>query len=173
MAAVLPAALAGHGFAYAIAGRSADDARHAWMAPAMECSLALLLALVLLAAGNALLRVRALRHTAEERSFSALWPRLAASQIALFLLIESLEGAHVGARGILIQVLVAIFAAWMLTLFARLLGRLRCYGERAGRYLERLHETPFAFVPRLATPPAYALAVRAGTARFQRPPPHR
>jgi hypothetical protein len=163
IAAVLPATLAGHALAYALAGQSAADARHAWLAPALELSIALFLA----AAAMLFLRL-----SAAEQSVWALFPRLAFAQAALFSAIELGEGNHVSLSGVLMQIAVALLAACALSLIARLLHRCRTAAEDTGRYLERLRERPLAFVPRRPVFRAYALAVHAGSARFQRPPPH-
>jgi hypothetical protein len=140
------------------------------MAPALECSLALLFAICSTLLGSALLRAGVLMHTAAERSWIALWPRLAVLQLALFALMEHAEGTHAGILGCLVQLLTAFAAAYVLCLFARLLARCR-QGADASRYLERALRAVTSFVSRRPAPIAYALAVRAGTSRFQRPPP--
>lgn len=171
LAAVLPATLAGHGLAYALTGRSAAGAEHSWMAPALEISLALLAAICAALIGGTLCRAGILKRTRAERSLIALWPRLAASQLLLFALIERAEGTSAGISGSLVQILVALAAAWLLCLFARVLARCRARSQEAGAYLERMFSARFSFVSRRPAAPAYALAVRAGRARFQRPPP--
>lgn len=171
LAAVLPATLAGHGLAYAITGRSAAGAEHAWMAPAMEISLALLFAICTALIGGTLCRAGILKRTRAERSLIVLWPRLAVAQLLLFTLIERTEGARAGFTGSLVQILVAFLAAWLLCLFARVLARCRARSREAGAYLERMLCASTSFVSRRPAPMAYALAVRAGRARFQRPPP--
>ena len=170
-AAVVPATLVGHGLAYAISGQSAADGRHAWMLPALECSLALLLALSFLCAGQALLKAHIFVHTSVEKSCLALWPRLALAQIVLFSAIERAEGGHAGLMGVLAQVFVALLVAYVLSLFARLLGSCARSAEHASRYLARLLQSVTSFVSRRPAPIAYALAIHAGTSRFQRPPP--
>ncbi len=173
LAAVVPATLAGHGLAYALSGRSAADGRHAWMAPALECSLALLVALALLCAAESLCRSNIFTHTAAERSCAELWPRLAVAQIALFAAIEHAEGAHAIWFGIVVQIVVALACAYVLSLFARLLAACARSAHGASRYLERLQQTVSSYISRRPSPIAYALAVHAGTSRFQRPPPTR
>ena len=171
LAAVVPATLAGHGLAYALTGRSAADGHHAWMLPALECSLALLAAVCLICARESLLKARILMHTAAERSGIALWPRLALSQIVLFSVMERAEGGHAGALGVLMQMIVALFVAYVLSLFARLLIACAQSAHLASRYLQRLLQSVSSCVSRRPAPIAYALAVHAGTSRFQRPPP--
>ncbi|MGZ3506567.1 MAG: hypothetical protein ACXWNK_15520 [Vulcanimicrobiaceae bacterium] len=171
LAAVVPAALAGHALAYALSGRSAADPQHAWVTPALECSLAFLVALCLLLVGGSLVKAGILMHTAAERSCAALWPRFALCQLAIFCAMERAEGARVGLLGVAVQALIALCAAYLLSLFARLL--LRCIegAHAASRYLERLFSSVTSFVSRRPAPIAYALAIHAGTSRFQRPPP--
>lgn len=170
LAAVTPAALAGHGLAYALSGRSVADGHHAWMAAAVECSLACLIALGGALLGSALLRSGILMHTPAERSWIALWPRLAVLQLALFAGMERAEGSHAGLFGCLVQVLTALAAAYVLYLFGQLLARCG-EADPIGRYFARARGTVTSFVSRRPPASAYALAVRAGTSRFQRPPP--
>lgn len=171
IAAVVPATLVGHGLAYALAGRSGADAHHAWVAPALECSLAVMAALCCALLAGALLKAGVLIHTAAERSTIELWPRLAIAQLVMFSVMERLEGAHAGVLGLLVQVLVALYAAYVLSLFSRLLVRCIAQANAASAYLERLLDGAAQFVSRRSPCIAHELAVRAGTARFQRPPP--
>ena len=171
LAAVVPTTLAGHGFAYALAGQSAADGRHAWLLPTLECSLALLIAVSLVRTHESLLKARVLIHTPAERSVAALWCRLAFSQIALFGVIEQLEGSHISLTGILVQLCLAAVIACVLAAFARLMIECARGARLAGVYLLRLLQGANSFVSSRPAPIAYALAVRAGTARFQRPPP--
>lgn len=172
LAAVVPATLAGHGLAYAFAGRSAGDGHHAWMAPALECSLAILAAVVLMAIGSSLLKAGILMHTPAEQSYAALWPRLAFSQIVVFDVVENAEGAHVSIPGIVVQIAVALLVAYLLCRFACLLVRCAQNADEASRYLQRLLNAITSYVFRQPAPFARALAVHAGVSRFQRPPPH-
>lgn len=171
IAAVVPATLVGHGLAYALAGRSGADAHHAWVAPALECSLAVMAALCFALLGGALLRAGVLVHTAAERSTIELWPRLAVVQLVMFSVMERLEGGHAGVAGSLVQVLVALYVAYVLSLFSRLLVRCIAQAHAASAYLDRLLDGAALFVSRRPLCVAHELAVRAGTARFQRPPP--
>lgn len=171
LAALVPATLVGHGLAYAITGRSIADTHHAWLAPVMECSLAALFAICTLLLGSTLIRAGVLVHTNVERSWVALWPRLAVLQLALFMAMERAEGTHAGVVGCLVQLLVAFAVAYTLALFARILLHCSKAVEAASRYLERALHPIVSFVSRRPSPVAYALAVHAGASRFQRPPP--
>jgi hypothetical protein len=141
------------------------------MAPALEVSIALLLAACTALTVEALLRAGVFAHTAAERSWLALWPRLSVAQLALFATIEHLEGANAGVVGCLIQVLVALVTAYMLYAFAHLLVQCARSTQAVCRYLERMLRTVTSFVSRRPAFVAYALAVHAGPSRFQRPPP--
>lgn len=172
IAAAVPATLAGHGLAYAVAGRSVNDAHHAWVAPTLECSLALLVALGFALVGGALLKAGIIAHTAAERSTIELWPRLGAAQLLMFTLMERAEGTHAAITGCAIQLAVALAVAYLLSLFSRLLVRCIQGAREACEYLERLHAVvSAAFIVRQPQCAAHALAVRAGSARFKRPPP--
>lgn len=171
IAAVVPATLVGHGLAYALAGRSGADGHHAWVAPALECSLAVLAALCCALLAGALLKAGVLAHTAAERSTIELWPRLAIVQLVMFSVMERLEGGHAEILGSLVQVLVALCVAYVLSLFSRLLVRCIAKAHAASHYLQRLLDGGTRFVSRRPSCVAHELAVRAGTARFQRPPP--
>lgn len=174
IAAVVPATLVGHGLAYAIGGRSAAGAQHAWVAPALECSLAVLAAMCCALMADALLKAGILAHTAAERSTMELWPRLALAQLAMFAAMERLEGTQAGVAGCVVQIAVALCVAYVLSLFSRLLVRCIAGAQAASRFLERLTQSPAA-LPVAAYPQcvAHALAVRAGSSRFKRPPPDR
>lgn len=174
IAAVVPAMLAGHGLAYAITGRSSNDPHHAWLAPAVECSIAVLAAVCCALISDALVKAGIMVHTTAERSVLKLWPRLAIAQLLLFTLVEQAEGGHAGITGCVVQIAVALAVAFVLSLFARLLVRCIAGAQAACEYLERLAGVSRAvFVVRESQCTAYALAVRAGNARFQRPPPIR
>lgn len=171
LAAVVPTTLAAHGLAYILSGRSTAGAEHAWVMPAMECSVAFLVALCTAATASALLRAGVFMHTAAEHSTIALWGRLAVSQIAIFALMEQAEGSHAGLFGCAVQVLAALCVAFLLALFSRMLARcVRC-ARSFSRYIERISRIGSTFVPRRPRSIAYALFVCAGSARFQRPPP--
>ena len=171
LAAAVPAALAGHGLTYALMGRTTADGHHAWVGAALEYSLVLLLSLCSAALGSTLLRAGVLIHTSAERSWVSLWPRLAFVQMALFAGMERAEGTHVGVLGCAIQILTALVAAYLLYLFGRLLVRCRISGEALSGYLKREYPALTSFISRRPGAIAHPLAVRAGTARFQRPPP--
>jgi hypothetical protein len=171
IAAVVPATIAGHALAYAISGQSATDARHAWLQPTLEISIALLIAACALLFGQTLLRAGILVHTSTERSALALWPRLAWTQLVLYTAIEFAEGARPGVSGWTVQVLTALAAALVLALFVRLLARCAAGTQAASRYLQRLLEGVAPIFSRRQSPAVFALSVCAGTSRFQRPPP--
>jgi hypothetical protein len=155
-----------------MAGRSTADGHHTWLAPVLECSLALLATLCLLIAGGALLKSGIFAQTRIEQSCAALWPRLAFTQIGLFAIIEHAEGTHVTIIGVLVQIAVALLAAYVLSLFVGLLARCALGTEAAAAYLQRLLGDCARYVSHDAATPAFALAVRAGASRFQRPPPN-
>jgi hypothetical protein len=168
----MPATLVAHGLAYAIAGRSGADPQHAWVAPALECSVAVLAALCCALVADALVKAGVLIHTAAERSTLELWPRLALAQLVMFSAMERLEGTSAGVAGCVIQIAVALCVACVLSLFSRLLVRCIVHAEAAWQYLQRLTSSPRAlFVCYRPLCIASVLAVRAGSARFQRPPP--
>lgn len=171
LAAVVPATLAGHGLAYALSGRSVADGHHAWMAPVLEVSLGLFTAACMVLTVDALVRAGVFAHTAAERSWLALWPRLSIAQLALFATIEQLEGTHAGVFGCAVQIFVALITAYVLYAFARLLVRCAHSSEAASRFLQRILQSVTSFVSRRPTAISYALAVHAGRSRFQRPPP--
>jgi energy-converting hydrogenase Eha subunit A len=173
LAAVLPATLIGHGIAYAVAGRSASDAAHAWVMPALDCSLALLLALCCSLIVGALLKAGVLAHTATERSALQLWPRLAIAQLAVFVTMEQVDGSGATLLGCFVQLLAALCVAYVLAVFVRLLDRCAAGSRAAFRYFERQVKTAAVFVSREPQCVAVQLAVSAGAARFQRPPPVR
>ena len=144
---------------------------HAWILPLLEASVAVLFAEAGLLLGGAMLRDGVLVHSRAERSFGLLWPRLALLQCALFAMVETLEGAPVTLLGIAAQIAVALAAAALLVLFARLLTRCARAALAASRYLQRLRARAEGFAVRADFSPSFALATCAGSARFQRPPP--
>lgn len=168
---VVPATLAGHALAYALTGRSAADGHHAWMQPAWECSLALLATICMVMVGGTLLRAGLLVRTNAERSFWALWPRLALAQLVFFSIVERAEGTHAGLTGCIAQLFTAAIAALLLASFARMLLRCERCASDASRYLERLLNAPASMFLGRAEPALCALSVRAGRALFSRPPP--
>lgn len=172
-AAVIPSMLVGHAAAYALAGRTVTDARHGWLAPTLECSLAVLLGVCTLLLASTLLRWGIFKRTKAERSLLELWPRLALAQLVLFGAIENWEGAHVTLLGIAAQLVTALCAAYLLSLFSRLIVRCIAGADRASRYLERLLTETVAFAGSEPAPRSFALLACAGHSRFQRPPPLR
>ncbi len=89
-AAVIPSMVAGHVAGYALSGVSMADSRHGWLTPAIEVSAAALIGLAALILASTLLRAGILRRSTIERSVVALAPRLAASQLVLFVAAETL-----------------------------------------------------------------------------------
>jgi hypothetical protein len=148
------------------------DGHHLWLVPAFECSLAVLATLCLLLTGDALLKAGVFAHTRIEQSCTALWPRLAIAQAALFSIAEYAEGTHVTLTGILVQIAVALAAAYVLSLFMGLLSKCALGAKVASAYLQRLQHDCTRYISQDAATPAFALAVRAGASRFQRPPPN-
>jgi hypothetical protein len=170
-AAVVPATLAGHGIAYALAGRSLADGHHAWIAPGLEISVAVLLAVCTTMLGGALMRLHLLVHSGIERSLLALLPRLCVAQLTIFVLMERAEGTHASALACVVQLAVALCAAYLLSLFARLVADCIAGAEEAGRYLARLYAPCASFAFRQPQWCTNSLAVRVGSYRLKRPPP--
>jgi len=148
------------------------DGHHAWFAPTFEISVAVLIALCLALAGSALMRARVMARVGVERSLMALWPRLAVAQLVLFAGMERAEGTHATLLGYAVQIVIALGAAFVLSLFARLLARCIDSASEAGRYLERLFAETSSFIPRRSVWCPGTLAVQIGSHRFVRPPPH-
>ena len=170
-AAVVPSMAAGHVAGYALSGLSAADSSHGWLSPALEVCAAALIGLSALIVASTLLRTGIFRRSQLESSLVALAPRLAASQIVLFVAAERFEGRSITPAGIATQLLSALIAAYVLSLFGKLVERCIASADESGRYLERLAAGAAAFAlidpaPRIAT-----LFASAGTSRFQRPPP--
>lgn len=167
--AAVPAAIAGHMVAYALTGRVQNDAHHAYLVPALQYS-------AFLCAGLGVVRLYlalgAQRMPSRLLRLDELWLRLCVAQILLYIAVESLEGFSVSALAIFAQVAVAFLAALALAGFSRLVSRCEQVAIEGSRYLARSAVTalPIFFNDRS---PAYALRIAAGTARFQRPPPHR
>ena len=144
---------------------------HAWIVPASEVSVAVLLALAFTLIGEHLLRARVLAHTLAERSAMALWPRLTVAQVMLFAAVERAEGTTPSPLGYAAQLTVALFAAVLLAAFARVLAKCARKSEEASRYLQRLFTCACRFVRYEPPMLAYALAGRRTARRFARPPP--
>jgi hypothetical protein len=171
IAAVVPSMAAGHVAGYALAGISAADGRHGWLSPAVEIGAAALIGLSALIVAGSLLRAGIFRRSQIESSVMALAPRLAASQLVLFVLAETVEGRSVSPAGIATQIFSALLAAYVLSLFGKLVERCIAGADEAGRYLERLAAATVAFALIDPAPRAVALLASTGTSRFQRPPP--
>ena len=170
-AAVVPSMLLGHAAGYLLLGRPLTDARHGWFAFALENSTATLIAFCAILFAAALVHAGLFKQTRIEQSLTELWPRLAVAQIALFAAAESAEGLHLTFTGVLTQIIAALCAAYLLSLFSRLLQRCVSGTREASRYLERLQSQVVTFVGFERAPRAVALFACAGHSRFQRPPP--
>lgn len=169
--AAVPATLLGHALVYALTGRTQVDAHHAYAIPAFEYSIAVLLAFCF----ALLLRALSGRVAGATHPFSWMgtWGKLAVVQVALFTLVERLEGYHVAPVAYAVQVFVALLAALAIACFTRLVHRCERAGLQASSYVRRLLTACDGLdFGRPPYSPAYALTVKAGTARFQRPPPH-
>ncbi len=169
--AVVPATLCGHVVAYACSGRASGDPRHAYLVPLLDLSLLLLTAMLGAAAISALLRARRVQLDLGEGLLQSA-ARLAPLQLLLYTALEHGEGHTLTSAGFVAQLFAAAIAALVLSLASHLLATCERSSERAAAFVERLHTAETAlFVRRTAVAPAYALAARAGVARFQRPPP--
>jgi len=170
-AAVVPSMAAGHVAGYALSGVSAADGRHGWLSPALEIGAAALIGLGALIVASTLLRAGIFRRSKIESSVIALAPRLAASQLALFVAAETFEGRSITPAGVATQLVSAVLAAYTLSLFSKLIERCIASAGEAGSYLERLAAAAAAFALIDPAPRAVALFASAGNNRFQRPPP--
>ncbi len=170
-AAVIPAMAAGHAAGYTLSGASLADGRHGWLSPALEVCTAALIGLGALIVASTLLRAGIFRRSKIESSVMALAPRLAASQLVLFVAAEAFEGRTVTPAGVATQLLSALLAAYMLSLFSKLVERCIACANEAGSYVERLAAVTAAFALVDPAPRTVALFASAGNSRFQRPPP--
>jgi hypothetical protein len=162
---------AGHVAAYALTGITLSDGRHGWLTPTLEFTAAALAALGALIVASSLLRAGIFRRSKIESSVLALAPRLAASQLLLFGAAETFEGRAITPAGIATQLASALLAAYVLSLFSKLVERCIVCADEAGSYLERLGKTATSFTLIVPAPRAVALFASAGSSRFQRPPP--
>jgi hypothetical protein len=170
-AAVIPSMAAGHVAGYALSGTTAADGRHGWLSPTLELSAAALVGLGALIVASTLFRAGLFKRSKIESSVLALAPRVAAAQLVLFTLVETFEGRSVTPAGIATQLASALIAAYMLSLFSRLVKRCIACADEAGSYLERLAAPARAFSIVDPAPRALSLFATAGNSRFQRPPP--
>ncbi len=170
-AAIVPSMAAGHVAGYALAGTTAGDGHHGWLTPALEVSAAALIALGALIVASTLLRAGLFRRSTVESSVLALAPRLAAAQILLFGAAETFEGRAITPGGIATQLASALLAAYVLSLFSKLVERCIACADEAGSYLERIVAATATFALIDPAPRAVALFASAGNSRFQRPPP--
>jgi hypothetical protein len=170
-AAVVPSMAAGHVAAYALSGTALNDGHHGWLTPALEVSAAAFIALGAVIVASTLLRAGLFRRSKIESSVLALAPRLAASQLLLFGVAETFEGRAITPGGIATQLAFALLAAYLLSLFSKLVARCIACADEAGSYLERLARATVAFAIVDPAPRAVTLSATAGNSRFQRPPP--
>jgi hypothetical protein len=170
-AAVVPSMAAGHVAGYALSGTTAADGRHGWLSPTLELSAAVLVGLGALIVANTLLRAGLFKRSKIEGSVLAVMPRLAASQLLLFVAAETFEGRNITPAGIATQLASALMAAYMLSLFSKLIERCIACADEACSYLERLVTATPAFSIIDPAPRALTLFATAGNSRFQRPPP--
>lgn len=161
----------GHIAAYALTGVALNDGRHGWLLPALDVSAAASIALGALIVAGTLLRAGVFQRTQIESSLLALAPRLAASQLFVFGVVETLEGRAVTPAGIAAQLASALLAAYALSLFSRLVARCIACADEAGRYLERFAGASAVFAIADPAPRTVTLFATAGNSRFQRPPP--
>lgn len=168
--AVVPAALAGHAAAYGITGRALIDSRHLWLPGALETSLFIVVAVGFSLLAGTLLRKPFGTYATFSTSLLGLWARLASAQTLLFALLERAEGSHAIFTGCLVQCAVALLAAFLLVLFARVVRACAGHAGEASAYLERLCAGALR-IPARACALVPPLAVCTGTHRFQRPPP--
>jgi hypothetical protein len=84
---------------------------------------------------------------------------------------ERAEGTHASALACVVQLAVALCAAYLLSLFARLVADCIAGAEEAGRYLARLYAPCASFAFRQPQWCTNSLAVRVGSYRLKRPPP--
>ncbi len=171
--AVVPATLFGHVLAYALGGRPVIDAQHAYLAPLLEISLVVLTAVVGASLASALMRTRGLTLTTTGTT-GHLVARLLPLQSLLYVALERAEGNLPTLIGLLAQLFAACLAAAVLIAVVRLLARCERAADEAATFITRDRTARAScFVTRSSTTPAFALAVRAGSSRLQRPPPLR
>lgn len=163
--------LLGHAAAYGLAGRPLIDAHHGWFVFTLENSVAALLAICTLLIACALFYSRPLATRRIETSFLQLWPRMAAVQVILFSCAESIERVHVTVLGIVVQLAAAFCAAYLLSLFSRLLAHCIDASAEASRYFARSFGRAVFSLQRGMAPRGLALFACAGPKSFQRPPP--
>ncbi|MEO6991091.1 MAG: hypothetical protein ABI346_03485 [Candidatus Baltobacteraceae bacterium] len=171
--AALPATLAGHALAYVVTGQSAADGHHGYLGPLFAWSATTLLTVCSVLLAGALTRSGAIAHLRMEPSAGRLLLRLGPLQVVLFWGLERAEGFSPSLLSYAAQLLVALVVALALAYFARLFARCVHAARDASVYLCRRFD--FVLPSRLAFAPiaaGYALKVRAGESRFERPPPN-
>jgi hypothetical protein len=167
--AAIPATIVGHALAYVLTGRDQADGHHSYLLPAFECAFAVLLAFCAVRLYGALSRPRS--PIALSSSLAVTTAQLSVVQVVIFTLAERLEGFAPTPAGYAIQLLVALLAAVAIALFTNLVQRCERSAIELSEYLHRARALRFGLQIARPQSPAYALAVSAGVARFQRPPP--
>lgn len=168
--AAVPAMLAGHALAYALTGQNLADGHHGYYVGLV------LYSTVLAALYGALAVTRALTGAGcvapVNDSFAATWLKLCLAQVSLFVIAEGLESYVPPLAGFIAQIAVAAIAAAIITIFAQFIERCeRSYRDAAPYVRRRLERENGIRIGRLPVGLAFALSVRAGQSRFQRPPP--
>lgn len=170
--AALPSTLLGHWLAYAGVGRTLADGRHVYAVPSLEISG---LALGLICAGllaGAVIQAGFVNRVRLDAAGWNLWLRLAPVQVALFAIVERVEGYAPSLTGCVVQCALAAVVAVFLGLFARYFSRCVLQTEQACAYLRRLLVCPPLTLPgRKPLVAALALGACVGPVRFGRPPP--
>jgi len=171
--AAVPAMLAGHAAAYALTGQSQADGHHGYFAGFVLYSTVLAALYGALAVTRALTGMGCIAPV--HHSFATTWFKLCVAQVALFALAESLESSYVAPlAGCVAQIVVAGVAAAIVAGFARFLSRCELAYRTAEPYIRRLFAIESGIrIGRAPLGLAFALSVRAGQSRFQRPPPLR
>lgn len=169
--AVVPATLVGHALAYFLDGRSMADGRHAWFAPLFECSIAALILLCASLLSGSIFRYRFDSGFKSGASIFSVWLQLAIVQTTLFAAIETAEGAKITLLALAVQIAVALCAAQLLAIFARLIACCAAGTKEAAQHLQRLFTRRSIFIRREPATRVVMLFACAGSYRFQRPPP--
>lgn len=148
------------------------DGHHNWFVPFLEAAISIALGIAIWLFAGALTGSRGYALGRGCCRISHVWPRMAAAQTLLFLAIERVEGTPVGLLGCVVQVAIALVAAYLVCLTASLLHACTKGARRAIRYLERIVATAVSYFGRehTAAPIAVPLFVRSSS--FGRAPPH-
>lgn len=165
--------LAGHAAAYALTGQSQADGHHGYFVGFVLYSTVLAALYAALAVTRALTGAGCIAPVHD--SFAATWLKLCVAQVALFAVAERLESSYVAPlAGCIAQIVVAAAAAAIVVFFARFLSRCERAYRKTEPYIRRLPAIEGGIrIGRAPLASAFALSVRAGQSRFQRPPPLR